>query len=490
MVRIRKCDSVFSPSNKAKSLSKRIFEGEDNVARSIALIQPRHCYAEAASTKKLGHIYFPTSLYVMSARLRAIGLDVKVYDENISPWCGTEEVLGLGSIGSPYMAAIAARLSEFRSQGISKLMIGGQGVRGLSRDDFSRLFGTETVNGSIEEQLITGGIISEPLPSQECVSIAHEIAELSDMEFRAYFSTEASLYLSQGCRFSCTFCGAERHNPLSNAVVRERYRDLECVEDDLVQIVRRSQALGIQENKFYLSNLDLFQTPASLYRFVDIVRSVLAAFPNHKLRFRALSTTGSFMAVYRESPDLVQRLAEVGLERVGFGIDGATPEVWREIRKPNTRQNCLDAIAITREVFGLQPEALMVFGHDGHDNAKSLSLAVSTIKFLTEQYDAIPRPHVAKGLIPGNDGWFRETGGWQKQFLLDNPWAFQFLDFTCLPTDLTHQDADFREEVRNAFLEICQMPNCLTQYVLPEDQRLNPDQCAEAIQFNRGRFDI
>jgi len=456
---------------------------------SIALIQPRHCYAEAASTKTLGHIYFPTSLYVMAARLRSIGLDVKVYDENVSRWCGTEETVGLGSIGSPYMAAIALRLSELRAQGISKLMVGGQGVKGLSQNEFSRLFGVETVNGSVDEQLISGEIISKPLPRQECVSIAHEIAELSDTVFRVYFSTEASLYLSQGCRFSCTFCGAERSNPIAKAVVRESYRDLACVKADLVQIVRRSQVLGIPENKFYLSNLDLFQTPASLSRFVDTVHSVLAEVPNHKLRFRALSTTNSFLTVYRESPDLIRRFAEVGLERVGFGIDGATPEVWRATRKPHTNSNCLDAVAVAREVFGLQPEALMVFGHDGHDSAHSLSLAVSTVRFLTEEYGAIPRPHVAKGLIPGNDGWFRGNGGWQKQFLLDNLWAFQFLDFTCLPTDLTHQDADFREAVKNAFLEICQMPNCLTQYVLPEDQRL-PDQCTEVVRFNRGRFDI
>ncbi|MEA3031983.1 MAG: Radical superfamily [Sphingomonadales bacterium] len=420
--------------------------------------------------------------------MRALGLDVKVYDENISEWCGSEEIVGLGSIGSPYMAAIASRISELGARGISKLIVGGQGIRGLTSDEFSRLFGANTINGSVDSQLVTAQIVSATPPPQESVSIARQIAELSDTAFRLYFSAEVPLYLSQGCRFSCTFCGAERSHP--GAAVRERYRELSCVEAELTQIVQRSQALGILENKFYLSNLDLFQTPATLSRFVDSARSVTVAFPNHKLRFRGLSTTNAFMSVYRKSPELIHKFAEVGLEQVGFGIDGATPEVWRAIRKPHSKSNCLDAIAVAREVFDLQPEALMVFGHDGHDDARSLSLAVSTVKFLSDQYGAIPRPHVAKGLVPGNDGWVLGDGGWQKPFLLEYPWAFQFLDFTCLPTDLTHQDPDFRAAVKTSFLEICEMPNCLTQYVLPEDRRLPREQYTEASLFNRGRFDI
>jgi hypothetical protein len=262
------------------------------------------------------------------------------------------------------------------------------------------------------------------------------------------------------------------------------------VEAEVRQIVQRSQALGISETKFYLSNLDLFQTPARLTKFVEAMGTVRAAFPGHSLRLRGLSTTSSFMAVQKKTPDLVRRFAEVGLEQVGFGIDGATPEVWRAIRKPHTKSDCLEAVAITREKFGLTPEALMVFGHDGHDNEGSLSLAVDTIRMLADRYGAIPRPHVAKGLVPGNDGWTDPIYKSQKQFLLDEPWAFQFLDFTCLPTDLTHQDSDFRAAVRAAFLKICEMPKCLTQYVLPEDRRLPPDQLSAAIQFNKGRFDI
>lgn len=425
----------------------------------------------------------------MAARLRSLGVYVRVYDENISEWCGSEEAVGLGSIGSPYMFAISTRLSQLRDRNVSKLLVGGQGIRGLSRDEFSQLFGTETINGWVDAELIASNLLSTHPPPQERASIANEIAKLSDAEFHLYFSTEVPLYLSQGCRFSCTFCGAQRSDPAQAVRVREKYRDISCVEAELTEIVRRSHALGFLENRFYLSNLDLFQTPTSLSRFVEVARSISTAFPEHRLRFRGLSTTNSFMTVHRKSPDLIHRFVEAGLEQVGFGIDGATPEVWRAIRKPHTKSTCVEAVAVAREFYGLRPEALMVFGHDGHDDRRSLALAVSTVRFLNEEYGAIPRPHVAKSLIPGNDGWSLGTDGWQKKFLLDNPWAFQFLDFTCLPTDVTHQDADFRAAVTAAFLEICAMPNCLTQYVLPEDRR-SPHQFAEAVRFNRNRFDI
>jgi hypothetical protein len=421
----------------------------------------------------------------MAARLRAIGIDVRVYDENVADWDGDEEVIGLSSIGSPYMAPIASRISKLAASGAGDVIVGGQGVKGLAQKEFKRLFGNATVNATNEADLVE--ITASALPPQESVSISTEMGQLNDDEFRLYFSTEVPFYLSQGCRYSCTFCGAERSHP--RAAVRERYREISCVAVELTKVIQRCRTLGIHENKFYLSNLDLFQTPAKLEQFVACLQSVLSAFPDQRLRFRGLSTTNSFMSVYRTHPDLIHRFVEVGLEQVGFGIDGATPDVWRAVRKPHSKTTCLDAIAIARVDFGIQPEALMVFGHDGHDDVRSLGLAVDTVRFLSDRYGAIPRPHVAKGLVPGNDGWTSGVG-WQKEFLFANPWAFQFLDFTCLPTDLTHEDPEFRAAVKGAFLEICNMPDCLTQYVLPEDIRLSKSQYEDAMAFNRGRFDI
>jgi hypothetical protein len=132
----------------------------------------------------------------MATRLRALGIDANVYDENIAAWNGDEDIVGFGSIGGPYMATIASRLAELRTRGVSRLMVGGQGVRGLSGNEFSQLFGVETVNGSVDAELVAEGIVPEALPPQESVSIAPTIGALSDDLFRLYFSEEAPLYLS------------------------------------------------------------------------------------------------------------------------------------------------------------------------------------------------------------------------------------------------------------------------------------------------------
>jgi hypothetical protein len=436
----------------------------------------------------MGHIYLPTPLFTFAARLRSGGVEVKVYDENIAEWNGSEEVVGLACVGSPAIPGIQARLAQLRQLGVRTLIVGGQGVRGFSAHEFSFVFGPDVLNGSNQADLLACGLVGNSSIEQESVSIASELDALTDDLFKAYFVGEVPLYVSQGCRFSCTFCAAQR-TTLGGTPVRETYRELRCIEEELRTIVGRAARLGIREISFYLSNLDLMQTPLMLTKLAAIFHRVKSDWPHQVVRFRGLSTTTSFLSVHRRMPQTISDLVDAGLYQIGFGIDGATPDVWRAIRKPHVSENCLRAVPLSRGVYGLTPETLMVFGHDGHDSFESLSQAVDTVSMLGAEFGAIPRPHVAKGLVPGNDGWAAEPPSAQKQYLLDNPWAFQFLDFTCLPTDVTHIDPVFRDAVRDAFLRVCELPGSLTQYVMPEDRR-DKELLETAITFNQGRFDI
>lgn len=451
------------------------------------IVQPRHVYA-ASDRTALGHVYFPYSAFMIAARLRLAGVDVAVIDENLSSKMEEDRPIGLACIGAPYVAPIMERLKH--TVRADRAFVGGQGSRGFERDEFAQLFGSQTINGSNNDELQGSGIASSPIPEQECSSIDRELIELSDEQFKLYFSREAPLYLSQGCRYSCTFCAAQRSDPSNGIRVREVYRSMSPLARELKIIAERSSALGMTENHFYLSNLDLFQNPKELNQFLDVISEVRGEFPKHKFVFRGLATTSAFMLAHRRHPDLIRRFVGLGLRQLGFGIDGATPDVWRAIRKPHSESTCLEAVATAAEDYSIIPEALMVFGHEGHDSEKSLALAVDTVRMLGERYGAVPRPHVAKGLVPGNDGWRSHSYKSDRAFLMENPWAFQFLDFTCLPTDLTHRDPTFREAVKRSFLEICELPNCLTLAVMPEDRRLPKTAFDEAIAFNEGRFDI
>lgn len=460
----------------------------------LALVQPRHVYAHEAVQVKHGQIYFPASAYFAAERFRASGIDCAVYDENLIPWRGTERMVGFACIGSPYYSPISLRLASLREQGVSDLWVGGQGINGLDPAEIELIFGNDVRNTIPQELDDPSKGERKKLPKQEEVSIAHSILSLSESDFATYFSQETPLYLSQGCRFSCTFCGAERARPASvlgpTVHKREIYRDLAGVSKELNAVALRSRRIGLDRSKFYLSNLDLFQSPKQLRGFLDIVREVSSDYPEHKFLFRGLATSTSFMLTHRQNPKIIEEFVDLGLEQVGFGIDGATPEVWRAIRKPHSSDECLEAVAVAREVYGITPEVLMVFGHEGHDNVKSLALAVDTVRLTVEKFGAVPRPHVAKALVPGNDGWYSQRFAKERDFLLSNLWAFQFLDFTCLPTDVTHPDPLFRNSVAAAFLEICNMPTCLTKHVLPEDRRLSSTEYNEAVSFNKGRYDI
>ena len=79
----------------------------------------------------------------------------------------------------------------------------------------------------------------------------------------------------------------------------------------------------------------------------------------------------------------------------------------------------VDAIASAKS-DGLTPETLMVFGHHGVDTENSLIKAVEFTQAMWDQYGSLPRPHVAKSVVPGNDGWrdlaFFQTLSIQKWF--------------------------------------------------------------------------
>jgi len=206
---------------------------------------------------------------------------------------------------------------------------------------------------------------------------------------------------------------------------------------------------------------------------------------------RALSTVASFSDVARKHPDLIRTLVGLGLNRLGFGIDGATSAVWFKTKKPlRSDLVSIEVIRQCRQDFGITPEVLMVFGHNDADDARSLSLAVGFMENMHDTYDAIPRPHVAKDVVPGNNGWHSPLKHTTVEFLTQNPEAFQLLDFTTVPSWLTHPNGEFREIVTNAYLDACRISSVMTKYTLPEDPTLSKGELTSNQLFNRGRYDL
>lgn len=461
----------------------------------ILLIQPRHVYAPEFDCGELGHIYMPTSLLTVASQLLAAGFNVGIEDENFSQVTQAPGPLGVNVIGPPYISA-AKELQTRLLEGGSKapLLLGGQGVAGLTRAQMSTIYGESVINGNHLPSLAHFfSRAPQDFLAQEGTSLVPAYERISDERMKAYLSTEFCLFVSQGCRFSCTFCAAERtrFNQIEQAIqkVRERYRSVDVIEADLRYLLSRAQKLGIRSLSLYLSNLDLFQTINKLEELSDLLGRLRREFTAPRLRLRGLATSTSFLDAHRKRPEVIRKMAEGGLVRIGFGIDGSTPKVWKAVHKPHTSDVCINAIMVCREVYGITPEALMVFGHNGVDDADSLQLATQFLLALREDYGAIPRPHVAKDLVPGNDGWQDARNTKRVEYLLAKPESFQLLDFTAAASWFSHPDGRFRKLVNDAFSAACQIPGSQTQFVLPEDPEVPMEELQRRKEFNLRRYD-
>lgn len=454
----------------------------------IALVQPRHIYAPTDTP--LGQIYMPTSLLSVGARLLAAGLSVEFNDENIRPAELRACVVGINAIGAPYVGRVRELLDRSRKEAPGGVrIVGGQGVRGFSKAHFKHLFGEATIDGNDSSELARG-LSCESIPGKEGTSLVPAYGRLPKEDFERYLRSEFCFYLSQGCKYSCTFCAAERSYGAARHRVTETYREPGVVADDLLFLCRSAAAMSIPRLLIYLSNLDLFQSPRLLDQFADAAIAARKASPGVELRIRALSTVQSFLLCHDKSKSTIRKMLDAGLERVGFGIDGATPLVWRATKKPQNADKCVRAIMVANQSYGLIPETLMVFGHNESDTAASLDAAVQFVDESRNKFAAVPRPHVAKEVIPGNDGWVSKAGASTVNYLMQRPEAFQLLDFTTLPSWLTHPDPDLRQHIARAFLSICHLGTSLTQYTMPEDPESTEEDLGRAKVFNQGRYDI
>lgn len=455
----------------------------------IDLIQPRHTYAPPVEKDPKGHIYLNSSLFSAGSRLIQAGYDVKFHDENIRPRHIESNTVGINLIGAPYVPEVIRIQKEIRlvSDDVH-FLLGGRVISGFTQQQFNHLFNFESdsVNGN--------EVIQYATISAEKSTIIPALETISDDDMREYLSQEFSFYVSQGCKFACDFCAAVRtgKDPVTGTIihVKESYRNLEAAQQELEYLMTRAEKLGLQKLSFYMTNLDVFQTPSKLLEFARMVKNVRKAHPNMELEMRGLATVDSFLRARNTMPGCITELMEAGYTTTGFGVDGSTPEVWKALHKGhNTTDKCLEAIRSAREDFGMTPEILMVFGHAGVDTEHSLHLAVEFTRDMVEKYGAVPRPHIAKSFIPGNNGWYAPKNQAAIRKLMLDPESFQTLDFTALPSSITHPDPKLRRIATDCYLEICAMPQNTTFPIVPITPDLTPEQREIVRKKNEGKYD-
>ncbi len=459
----------------------------------IDLIQPRHNYAPSPIENPIGHVYMPTSLLTAGARLLDAGLEVKFHDENVKPYENSSDFIGINLLGAPYIPEVIKLQKRIDGETgkNNTYFLGGQVINGLTSDQFRKLFWNNSYNGNddgVLESIL--GVQYLTTPEQTSLITAYDL--LDDQTMREYLSRESGFYVSQGCKFACDFCPADRTfkdpNTGETKKVSERYRDGDILESDLEYLVQRSKSLGLNDLSIYMSNLDVFQTPERLLDFVYRVQKVKERNFGFGIKLRGLATVDSYLNLKDENPEVIRELIKVGFDTVGFGVDGWG--VWKELHKGhNTEKKCEEAVRSTREDFGITPEALMVFGHDGVDREETLRRAYEKTLEWADKYGAVPRPHVAKSFVPGNNGWRDPANFLRVRKIIKNPELFQSLDFTALPSELTHLNGATKNLANEYFLKMCSMSDCTTQYVKPITLGMTSGEVEEVKRFNIGRYD-
>lgn len=472
----------------------------------ITLVQPRHYQAEEADQNgniSEGHIYMPSSLITAGARILAAGGDVKFEDGNLARLPKLQnKITGANIIGAPLIPeAIKLRNQIQKIYGDDHTFIlGGQVINGLTPEQFAKLFGEKAINGNNDEALKKALKLElRKMPSPEETSHIPAYEKLAPADLQKYLEHEFSLYLSQGCKFGCTFCAAKRTmvDPVTHEVtqVTEQYRNLDLVEGDMRYLIQKAQAAGIKEFNIYLSNLDTFQTPDKLHEFARRILTIKRDFPGFEIHMRGLSTVDAFIDCHNDNPQVIRDMIDAGLYSIGFGVDGYTPAIWKKIKKGhNDQSKSIDAIRLTREEYGITPEVFMIIGHVDPktwkpiETEETLLHALEFTMDMIAKYGAIPRPYMAKNIVPGNSGWKDPRNQAFVDNLINNPQYFQNLDFSALPTPLTHPDHD-RVLLERIYRMLMELPGNTTPIIYPISQDISDEMAKIYRRLNLNRWD-
>lgn len=140
-------------------------------------------------------------------------------------------------------------------------------------------------------------------------------------------------------------------------------------------------------------------------------------------------------------------------------------------------------------MYDITPELLMVFGHVGIDNQETLERDLEFVKGMVEKYNAVPRPHISKPFIPGNDGRQDPVYADKVKLLIEKPWLFQSLDFTALANAVTHGNQAFQDLVNHYYLEMCKLPGNTTIPIIPYQPTDSIQTIVNKMELNIGKFD-
>ena len=421
-------------------------------------------------------VYLSGSLTAFAACCIAAGHVVELVDYNIDQWNSVRvqelfaqaQVIGVSVVGSPYFPQTIA-FCQYVAENYphAKLLLGGQVIRGLSADEFRRIFGKRAIQiATLSDSEPILGVLQSPLS----VPLQPVWEKIGDERLLLYLSgREFSLLLSQGCVFGCHFCAADKG-------VKEEHRPLGVFESDMNYLRSKALEFGLIKLECYASSLDFFQNPevvaGRLRVLVELFNQDSAA-GRIELKVRALCCMKTFLKASRQIPDFASLVKKSGLWCVGFGIDGPNKEVWKQQNKmQNDAHDIVECLDLCQEI-GIRSEVLMIMGYPNNTLSHLVATAVDCFRYIWRWRNTVLRPYLAKTLLPGNLGW--DIQPQQIEKLIANPRQFYNLDLCALGSPVTHPRMWQRWHANLSFLVVilgsALFGRCASSPLIPQGSR-------------------
>jgi len=164
-------------------------------------------------------------------------------------------------------------------------------------------------------------------------------------------SNTASILLSRGCPYQCAFCGPH---------TRYKRRSIDNVAQELMELYKQGYF-----NIIVLDDLP-FVKESQVHEFCDL----MMLFP--KMVFRCNFHASLF------SDNSARWLKQAGCKRVQFGIESASEEILKKMKKCSSVDKNRNAIALCR-AHGIESKAMFIWGLPG-DNKETAESIIAWVK--------------------------------------------------------------------------------------------------------------
>ncbi len=355
---------------------------------------------------------------------------------------------GISVMGSQNIAVAYKNYNLLLNLGVKpeQIVLGGQGLEDLTDSEFQTIFpNSKKIKNSV---LMDSNYWN--------LTIENQLNKLSEEDMQTYFKNELTVLFSQGCKYSCSFCGAR-------SGMKETFFN---ISNNFEFYLQQAKKLGISELNGYVTSLDFFQQ-ADHPETLKLELNKLINLQNEygiKMNLRALVRADSYNLASKDV-ELMSLVKDAGFYQFGFGADGAAdPSLLKSMNKKdsNLKHSIVQAFDSCKQ-SGFTPEILYVFGIE-EDTSETL---IKTKEFCEELQimfpESIYRGFPAKDNIVGNRNWKRLSWSSSKEYkqLLSNPELFLNLGYETLANFISHPNESKRKDVNAAAIKMSKIAHDL-----------------------------